>query len=298
MSWRDEYNVHPAADIFPMMSDEELDALGKDIVANGLREPIKLMYAKAVLIAKNMHEHETVLLDGRNRLEAMERAGIDMESCAVKYQFVNKSRGPFDFDAVAYIISANIRRRHLTPQQQLDLIVAARMAVNKPGHDGPVSKGGRGKVNPVKAAVIADAKAAGLDASERTIKRGFAKARTPKPKAVEPASSTACGRMGDISEFAKASAKNARELAAVLRENESDLIIDDKLIEDCKAAYRAWGAITARLINKQASTLAQDGSNGDGRGDPIPNRKRSKSASSDELFAELEAVLKKKGGAA
>ena len=84
-------------------------------------------------------------------------------------------------DPVAPIISLNIRRRHLDPQQQLDLIVAARMAVNKPGHDGPVSKGGRGKVNPVKAAVMADAKAAGLDPSERTVKRAIAKAEGKVP---------------------------------------------------------------------------------------------------------------------
>ena len=55
------------------------------------------------------------------------------------------------------------------------------MAVSKPGHDGPVSKGGRGKVNPVKAAVIADAKAAGLNPSERTVKRAIAKAEGKVP---------------------------------------------------------------------------------------------------------------------
>ena len=40
MSWRDQYKVHPAADVFPMMSDEELEALGDDIKKNGLRQPI------------------------------------------------------------------------------------------------------------------------------------------------------------------------------------------------------------------------------------------------------------------
>ena len=36
MTWRDKYKVHPAADVFPMMSDEELEALGQDILENGL----------------------------------------------------------------------------------------------------------------------------------------------------------------------------------------------------------------------------------------------------------------------
>ena len=36
MGWRDKYKVHPAADVFPMMSDEELAELGEDIKKNGL----------------------------------------------------------------------------------------------------------------------------------------------------------------------------------------------------------------------------------------------------------------------
>jgi hypothetical protein len=40
VTWRDQYKVHPAADVFPMMSDEELEKLGQDIKANGLLDPI------------------------------------------------------------------------------------------------------------------------------------------------------------------------------------------------------------------------------------------------------------------
>ena len=32
-TWRQRFKVHPAADAFPMMSDAELDELGKDIKA-------------------------------------------------------------------------------------------------------------------------------------------------------------------------------------------------------------------------------------------------------------------------
>ncbi len=39
-SWRDVLRIHPAADLFPMMSPEELRGLGEDIKANGLRVPV------------------------------------------------------------------------------------------------------------------------------------------------------------------------------------------------------------------------------------------------------------------
>ena len=31
--WRNQYRVHPAADVFPMMSEEEVNTLGEDIKA-------------------------------------------------------------------------------------------------------------------------------------------------------------------------------------------------------------------------------------------------------------------------
>ncbi len=39
--WRDQYQVHPAADVFPMMTDDALANLGEDIKANGLNIPIQ-----------------------------------------------------------------------------------------------------------------------------------------------------------------------------------------------------------------------------------------------------------------
>ena len=173
-AWRSAYAVYPAADVFPMMSDEELDALGQDIKATGLKVPLSFCWVET-----GTPTAHRVLIDGRNRLEAMERVGIRLRvrSNGLPESLHGKETATIiDGDPVAYIISANIRRRHLTPQQQLDLIVAVRMAVNKPGHDDPVSRGGRGKVNPVKAAVIADAMAAGLAPSESTVKRAIAKA--------------------------------------------------------------------------------------------------------------------------
>ena len=132
-TWRDKYKVHPAAYAFPMMSDEELRDLGQDIKRNGLKHPIILQHNADERGAK------AVLLDGRNRLEAMERAGID-------HGYIDKQ---FRMgDPVAHIISANLRRRHLTSGQLAAVLVKlAEIEVGKEtGSSEPVSesKGGRG----------------------------------------------------------------------------------------------------------------------------------------------------------
>lgn len=178
--WREKRKVHPAADVFPMMSDAQLAKLGEDIQKNGLKQPIIV-------------DVSGVLLDGRNRLEAMERAGV-----AIPPTF-DVALG----DPVAHIIGLNIRRRHLTKQQQAHLIVSALKAGEKLDQVEPVSdqtnrsKGGRGKRNPIKAKAIAEGKKLGISAP--TMKRSLAKAEskvpqpqqyaarpTPKPKSGSP----------------------------------------------------------------------------------------------------------------
>jgi len=38
----DDLEFHPAANLFPLMSDAELDSLGEDMLEQGQREPIIL----------------------------------------------------------------------------------------------------------------------------------------------------------------------------------------------------------------------------------------------------------------
>ena len=70
MSDLPKWYTHPAADLFPMMSDAELDELGKDIAANGLTSPI-VRYGDL---------DNPMVLDGRNRLAALQRIGGDPEA--------------------------------------------------------------------------------------------------------------------------------------------------------------------------------------------------------------------------
>jgi hypothetical protein len=134
-SWRDVLPVHPAADLFPMMSPAELRELGADIKKNGLRV--------AVAVFKQQKHFPPVLLDGRNRLAAMEAAdiGIRAESAGshgdpqIKLWFRLTDKDPWsrieivevrgdhdDGNPFEYVTSANIHRRHLTADDKRKLV--------------------------------------------------------------------------------------------------------------------------------------------------------------------------------
>jgi hypothetical protein len=91
---------HPLADVFPLTEGSEFDSLVIDIKKNGLHEKITL--------------YEGKILDGRNRYRACLKIGIDPA--------IEPFKGN-EADARAFVISKNIRRRHLTAQQRRDLFV-------------------------------------------------------------------------------------------------------------------------------------------------------------------------------
>jgi hypothetical protein len=70
--WRDVLEIHEAAELFPLMSADELKDLGENIKKNGLHEPVVFVWAGV-----NSRGYR-LLLDGRNRLDAMELAGLEV----------------------------------------------------------------------------------------------------------------------------------------------------------------------------------------------------------------------------
>jgi hypothetical protein len=126
-NWRKYLQVHPAANRLPMMSPEELQELADDITANGLRTGI-------VLWGKQPEAPTTVLpilIDGRNRLDAMAHAGVltvnkeghlcrrvsdgDDGLRIIRYNYR-------DGDPHKLSRSLNVIRRHLTPEAKRALI--------------------------------------------------------------------------------------------------------------------------------------------------------------------------------
>jgi ParB/Sulfiredoxin domain len=68
-SWRDVLDIHPAASLFDPISRDELLDLGKDIKEHGLQSPVALTEKSG---------QKPVLVDGRNRLDAMELVGLEV----------------------------------------------------------------------------------------------------------------------------------------------------------------------------------------------------------------------------
>jgi hypothetical protein len=91
---KQEYEFHPIASVLPMLGQADLNALAADIQGNGLRHRIVLLDGK--------------ILDGRNRYKACQIVGVQPE--------FREFNG--DGDPIAFIISENLCRRHLTASQK------------------------------------------------------------------------------------------------------------------------------------------------------------------------------------
>jgi hypothetical protein len=111
--WRDVLPIHPAADLLPRMLQAELQELGEDIKKRGLVVPVTILKADP---------GRAQLLDGIGRLDAMEMAGIAITKNGELDRGVVDCRDVYGVDPYAYILSANLHRRHLTAEQKRDLI--------------------------------------------------------------------------------------------------------------------------------------------------------------------------------
>lgn len=86
--------IHPAAELFPLIQGDDFEELVADVAANGLLEPIWLT-------------SDGALLDGRNRVRACHRTGTQVSTRTYEGS-----------DPVGFVVSLNLKRRHLTTGQK------------------------------------------------------------------------------------------------------------------------------------------------------------------------------------
>lgn len=113
-------SIHPAAAIFPMMSDDELANLAESIKTHGLREKIH------AIISVNQSTTDWEVIDGRNRLEALRRY-LKISDVDLIASYMTPISMTGSFSPEEYVVMANIERRNLTQAQRRDL--AGKLAV-------------------------------------------------------------------------------------------------------------------------------------------------------------------------
>jgi hypothetical protein len=279
-SWRDVLAIHPAAELFPRMSEDELHALGEDIKKNGLaNRPV-------VWRAPDGTEY---LLDGRNRCDAMEMAGI---------QFLNDQGArllPWDetkIDPYVFVISANIHRRHLTAEQKRELI-AKLLKAQPEKSDRQIAATVRVSpttVGTVRAKMEATGDVSKLDT--RTDRRGREQPAKRKPKSTE-AQAAATERPAPPSrdDIGASSTGEAERLRArneeleimthrLQRENDSLRMVDDVIDGEAAglaALLRAWDHASQgareRFLARVGLQRAASPSNDDGLDIPASLRR-------------------------
>jgi hypothetical protein len=174
---------HPAAKLFPRLSDSELQEMADDIEKNGLLEAIALYAAP---------DGQNYIIDGYNRAMALGLIPEGKRPAPIPVRWIDGD------DIPGFIISKNLRRRHLTKEEKADLILqvlrvaeAAKPERNENGQlnelanlarsfsPEPDKRGGSTK-DPLKKKLVEEAEKAGI--SKRTIERIYAKDKGPTLK--------------------------------------------------------------------------------------------------------------------
>jgi N6-adenosine-specific RNA methylase IME4/ParB-like chromosome segregation protein Spo0J len=210
---------HPLANIFPLLEGVAFDELVADIREHGLHEPIVV--------------YEDRILDGRNRLRACQAAGVEPAFTAYTGD-----------DPVAYVVSLNLRRRHLDESQRA--MVAAKLATLRDGQRADLVEG-----LPIGRA------SALLNVGERTVARAREVQEHGTPELVSAVERGAIS----VSAAADVAALPAQEQREIVARGEREILRAAQDIRARKAEIRR-----AERIERLAVTCNQNS--------PLPNDRR------------------------
>lgn len=177
-----DLQVHPFADLFPMIEGAEFAALVADLKQHKLRDPIVLFGGK--------------ILDGRNRYKAIRSLDPTFSPKTEPACFVEFPTGR---DALAFVLSKNLARRHLTESQRAMVaadIETLRQGERRAAKDAnlQVSRDEAARLLKVSERSIASAKvvrAKGAPELRNAVKSGFVAVSTAEQLAELPAADQA-----------------------------------------------------------------------------------------------------------
>lgn len=182
----DNWVIHPAADLFPLIEGDEFAQLVDDIRVNGLLEPVWVL-------------PDGSLLDGRNRVRACGRAGVEVVSRVYEGD-----------DPVGFVLSLNVQRRHLSTGQRAMLALRVEELLSP----------GRGARTDLSEQLVAE------------LPQVTAERKSRERAAV------AVGTSGRAVSQAKRVAQQAPDLAEKVRSGEIALDRAERIVRDREAAER------------------------------------------------------------
>lgn len=216
------YQQHPLSAAFPSMSESDRAALTADIQLHGQRDPITV--------------YEGQILDGWHRYGSCLELGVTP-------RLQNLSDGT---DPVAYVISCNLHRRHLTASQRAQAVAVCNdwLPAHRPSNSAPgaglstKAMAEKADVSPRTIEHAKAAQAAGLGDAVRdgkiTVKQGAAIAKLPvedRPAAVEnpgllkgPTRVAERQRLVDEGVYSHKSAVSAIDQLASIRDDDPNMV--------------------------------------------------------------------------
>ncbi len=209
---------HPLANIFPLVQGREFEELKADIAAHGLREPIWL--------------YECMILDGRNRYMACK--GADVEPAYREYQ---------GDDALAFVVSLNLKRRHLSESQRG--MVAANIANLEDGQKASSANLQSTAVSQTKAAEL-------LNVSTRTVASAAKVKQEGAPELVDAVQQGT----GSVSAAADVATLTKPEQVQIVARGEKEILAASKAIRSAKAEERRRKRVAkVQALSKTAEPL-------------------------------------------
>jgi N6-adenosine-specific RNA methylase IME4 len=205
--------IHPLAELFPPLDGAAFAALKADIAANGLQENITLWRG--------------AVIDGRNRFRALVELGeVTPDGKPTRddrfmFQYFSEwSRSYPETDLVAFVVSKNLHRRHLSESQRA--VIAARLATMGQGRpashqsdkpaDLPDVDGGAG-AHAARSAVAPDDRPPSPDLRSDPPREGEGKApRSSSPQGDSATNAISQGAAAAMMNVSERSVRTARVL--------------------------------------------------------------------------------------
>lgn len=220
---------HPYAKLFPMMPEAALHDLADDIKANGLHHKIIV-------------DADDRIVDGRNRKLACEMADVEPEY---------EARDFSDREALSFVISTNLHRRHLSESQRAD--IAARIANAKPqntlkqNRSANLQSGDSTPVTQSEAAKMMNVSTRSVAAAKKVQTKG-----SPELQAAVSSGVVKVGRAAKIAELPKAGQQLA--IAQAITEKHRRTATDD---EDSDLDVLSESSNTTGDILKEIAAVAK-----------------------------------------